>query len=166
VIPRQVLRDDVLSGHVVAAAGDLGDALAALGARVVAVEDASAETDTLVYDLRPPFAAGGMDGLRAALDGAWVAMHAVVNRAMVPDERGGKVCLVAPRADAGPHAGAARDAAENLARVLSIEWSRFQVRPVAITPGPGTSEEDLATIVAYLASPAGDYFSGCVLALA
>jgi NAD(P)-dependent dehydrogenase (short-subunit alcohol dehydrogenase family) len=149
-----VLRDDVLAGQVVAVAGGgLGEALAALGARVVAVE-ADEEIDTLVCDLRPSFGTGGMDGLRAALDGAWVAVHGVATRAMIPDERGGKICLVAPRADAGPHAGAARDAAENLARVLSIEWSRFAIRPVAVTPGPDTGEEDLATIVAYLASPA------------
>ncbi|MCW3064833.1 MAG: hypothetical protein JWN32_2005 [Solirubrobacterales bacterium] len=156
----------MLAGQVVAlTGGGLGDALAGLGARVVAA-DAEAAIDTLVCDLRPPFGAGGMPGLRAALDGAWEAAHAVATRAMIPEERGGKICLVAPRADAGPHAGAARDAAENLARVLSIEWSRFGVRPVAVTPGPGTEEDALATIVAYLASPAGDYFSGCVLALA
>jgi hypothetical protein len=162
----RVLQDDVLAGQVVAiTGGGLGDVLGALGARIVA-PGAEEAIDTLVCDLRPSFGAGGMAGLRAALDGAWVAVHGVATRAMIPDERGGKICLVAPRADAGPHAGAARDAAENLARVLSIEWSRFGVRPVAVTPGPGTDEEDLATVVAYLASPAGDYFSGCVLALA
>jgi citronellol/citronellal dehydrogenase len=84
---------------------------------------------------------------------------------MIPEERGGKICLIAPRADAGDHAGAARDAAENLARVLSIEWSRFGIRPVAVKPGARTSEEELATVVAYLASPAGDYFSGAVLTI-
>jgi NAD(P)-dependent dehydrogenase (short-subunit alcohol dehydrogenase family) len=154
------LRDDVLDGLVVAVWGgaSVGPALAALGAHIV--EPGSEEAiDTLVCDLRGPFGDGGMDGLRAALDGAWETIHAAGTGVA-------KICLIAPRADAGEHAGAARDAAENLARVLSIEWSRFGVRPVALAPGASTSEEDLQTIVAYLASPAGDYFSGCVFSLA
>jgi NAD(P)-dependent dehydrogenase (short-subunit alcohol dehydrogenase family) len=154
------LRDDLLAGLVVAVWGgaSVGPALAALGARIVE-PDAEGAIDTLLCDLREPFGAGGMGGLRAALDGAWETIHAAGTST-------GKICLIAPPPGAGEHAGAARDAAENLARVLSIEWSRFGVRPVAIAPGPDTAEEELATIVAYLASPAGDYFSGCVLTLA
>jgi NAD(P)-dependent dehydrogenase (short-subunit alcohol dehydrogenase family) len=159
-----LLRDGALAGQVIAVAGSSTFGLEELGARVVSGEAAD-PIDTLVCDLREPFGAGGMDGLRTALDGAWATIQAVATRAMIPEERGGKMCLVAPRADAGDHAGAARDAAENLARVLSIEWSRFGIRPVTVTPGERTSEEELATVVAYLASPAGDYFSGCVLAL-
>jgi hypothetical protein len=160
-----LLRDGALAEQVIAVAGSSsGFGLEELGARVVS-EDSGTPIDTLVCDLREPFGAGGMEGLRAALDGAWATIQAVAKRAMIPEERGGKICLIAPRADAGEHAGAARDAAENLARVLSIEWSRFAIRPVAITPGGRTSDDELATVVAYLASPAGDYFSGCVLAL-
>jgi NAD(P)-dependent dehydrogenase (short-subunit alcohol dehydrogenase family) len=161
---QSLLRDDALAGRVIAVAGPSAFGLADLGARVVSGE-AEEPIDTLVCDLREPFGAGGMDGLRGALDGAWATIQAVANRAMIPGERGGKICLIAPAADAGEHAGAARDAVENLARVLSIEWSRFAIRPVAVTPGERTSDEELGTVVAYLASPAGDYFSGCVLAL-
>jgi citronellol/citronellal dehydrogenase len=69
--------------------------------------------------------------------------------------------LVAP----GPEAGPLRAALENLARTLSVEWARFDVRTTAILPGAETTDEELGTLVAYLASPAGDYYSGCALAL-
>ena len=89
------------------------------------------------------------------------------------------------------HSSAARAAVENLTRVLSIEWARFGIRLTALAAGPfatdalrtkypkpvvegvaGTvplgrlgTEEEFAWLVAYLASPAGDYFSGAVLTI-
>jgi hypothetical protein len=53
-----------------------------------------------------------------------------------------------------------------MARTLSIEWSRYGIRTTAVTPGAGTTAADLAGIVAYLVSTAGDYFSGARLDLA
>jgi citronellol/citronellal dehydrogenase len=73
--------------------------------------------------------------------------------------------LLAPRPGDGTHAHAARAALENLSRTLSIEWSRYGIRTTTITPGPRTSDDEVAGIVAYLASPAGDYFSGARLDL-
>ena len=85
------------------------------------------------------------------------------------------------------HSSAARAAVENLTRVLSIEWARFGIRLVALAAGhvrdgddahqvsagrwstasAGTmplgrlgTEEEFAWLVAYLASPAGDFVSG------
>lgn len=179
-----LLRPGLLAGHVVALGG--GDALAppltALGATTVALpqgedEDAAAacvrdaldahgRVDALLHDLRPAFGAGGPDGLRAALDGAWVAIRALAATAFIPEERGGKVMLIAPPPDAAdPASTGLRAAAENLARTPSIEWARHGVVTVAITPGAATTDEELAALAAYLASPAGDYFSGCRLAL-
>jgi NAD(P)-dependent dehydrogenase (short-subunit alcohol dehydrogenase family) len=171
-----LLRPGLLDGLVVELGGD-GDAfgapLAALGARTAALpatldEEAMANavdpaTQVLVHDLRPASA----DGLRPTLDLAWVTVRAVANAAFLPAARGGKVMLVAPGADpAGDSAVAGiRAATENLARTLSIEWARHGVTTVAITPGADTSEDELAALTAYLASPAGDYFSGCRLAL-
>jgi citronellol/citronellal dehydrogenase len=89
------------------------------------------------------------------------------------------------------HSSAARAAVENLTRVLSIEWARFGIRLTALAAGPfgtqtmrtkypkpvvegvaGTvplqrlgTEEEFAWLVAYLASPAGDYLSGAVLTI-
>ena len=89
------------------------------------------------------------------------------------------------------HSSAARAAVENLTRVLSIEWARFGIRLTALAAGHfatdtlmtkypkpvvegvaetvplgrlGT-EEEFAWLVAYLARPAGDYFSGAVLTI-
>ncbi|MGN6188916.1 MAG: hypothetical protein ACTHOE_08455 [Conexibacter sp.] len=169
----ELLRPHLLDGRLVALGGG-GDAFAAsleaLGARTAALplaldEEAMAAavdpaTDVLVHDLRPAFA----DGLRATLDLAWVTVRAVANAALIPG--GGKVTLIAPAPDpARPAVAGVRAAAENLARTLSIEWARHGIVTVAIAPGADTSDAELAALAAYLASPAGDYFSGCRLAL-
>jgi len=175
-----LLRSGLLDGRLVAVGGGAGDALgaplAALGARLAPLptaldEDAMAAavdpaTDVLLHDLRPAFA----DGLRAALDLAWVTVRAVANAAFIPgtpSSGGGKVTLIAPHAaPAGdPAVAGARAATENLARTLSIEWARHGIATVAITPGADSDDAQLAALAAFLASPAGDYFSGCRLAL-
>ena len=80
-----------------------------------------------------------------------------VDRGRAP---GGQLLLLAPPpGDAG--AEAARAGLENLARTLSIEWARHGIRPVAILPGAATEPEEVAELAAFLASPAGDYYSGC-----
>ncbi|MBS1871151.1 MAG: hypothetical protein JSS99_15985 [Actinobacteria bacterium] len=173
-----LLRPHLLDGTLVALGGGgshdaLAAPLTALGARTAALpatpdEDAMAAavdpaTDVLVHDLRPAFAAAqGDDALRAALDLAWVTVRAVANAALLPG--GGKLALIAPP-PGGTAAAGVRAAAENLARTLSIEWARHGVTPVAITPGSDTDDAQLAALAAFLASPAGDYWSGCRLAL-
>jgi len=167
-----LLRPGLLADRVVALGGAttvLGPPLAALGARTIALDgddDAPTDVDVLLHDLRPAFGAGGHDAFRAALDGAWATIRAVANAAFIPGGRGGKIVLIAPPpADGDPVAEAARAAAENLARTLSIEWARHRITTVALLPGPATTDAELAALAAYLASPAGDYFSGCRLAL-
>jgi NAD(P)-dependent dehydrogenase (short-subunit alcohol dehydrogenase family) len=179
-----LLRPGLLDGRVVALGGGgshdaLAEPLAALGAatpRLPATldEDAMAAavdpaTGVLLHDLRPAFAAGGDDALRAALDLAWVTVRAVADIAFIPDARGGKIALIAPRADrtgsADPAVHGVRAAGENLARTLSIEWARRGITTVAITPGADSNDAELTALAAFLASPAGDYFSGCRLAL-
>jgi citronellol/citronellal dehydrogenase len=173
-----VLRPGVLDGVSVCVAGRGGGVaarLAALGASVAALvadlgdEDAVAAAvaalrriDVLVVDAAGPFAAagGGMPALRATVDGTWNAVRTVVNAGWTdPDGgAGGKVVLLAPRLDAGAHAAAVGAALENLARTLSVEWARFGVRVVAVRAG---DDAQRAELTAFLASPAGDYFSGC-----
>jgi citronellol/citronellal dehydrogenase len=110
-------------------------------------------------------------------------------------DRGGKIVNVTLSPHHGlpgmAHSSAARAAVENLTRVLSIEWARFGIRLTALAAGhfgtetlrtkypkqvvegvAGTvplgrlgTEEEFAWLVAYLATPAGDYFSGAVLTL-
>ena len=93
------------------------------------------------------------------LDAAFIATRAVAG-AWIAAERGGKVVLIAPRDDAPQRA-----ALENLARTLSIEWSRYAITPTAILPGAATTDAEVAQLVAFLASPAGDYYSGCAFTL-
>jgi len=183
-----LLRPGLLDGLVVALGGGgdvFGPPLAALGAHpavlpatldedamVAAVDPA---TRVLVHDLRPAFArapAPVEDPLRATLDLAWVTVRAVANAAFIsgsgagPASGSGKITLIAPAPDDDHSAVAGvRAAAENLARTLSIEWARHGITTVAITPASDTTAAELAALAAYLASPAGDYFSGCRLAL-
>ena len=90
--------------------------------------------------------------------------RAIVNAVFAPAGFG-KVLLLAPRPADGPDAAAAGAALENLARTTGVEWARLGIRVVAVRPRDVTSATSLAQCVAYLASPAGDYFSGCVLDL-
>lgn len=130
--------------------------------------------DVLVNDAAGFFAAGrgpaadhgaGLTALRGALDCPWNATRALANTAFLPGPRGGKVVNLAPGPAAGPRAPAARAALENMARTLSIEWARHGVRITTVTPGADTEPDEVAALVAFLASPAGDYHSGCRLDL-
>src|SRR5918992_1490324 len=132
--------------------------------------------------------------MRLNVEGTWLMAHAVATRAMIPESRGGKIVNVTLSPHHGlpgmAHSSAARAAVENLTRVLSIEWSRFGIRLTAIASGHFETEalekypkpvregvartvplqrlgrpEEQAWLVAYLASPAGDYFSGCVITI-
>jgi NAD(P)-dependent dehydrogenase (short-subunit alcohol dehydrogenase family) len=173
-----MLRAGLLEGTVVATAGGadhVAGACAALGATVAALDAdprdeaavavaaaALGPVGTLVFDAAPPFAAagGGIDGLREGLDQAWNATRAVANAIWRPGA-GGKLVLLGARPRDGAHAAALGAALENTARTLSIEWARYAIRSTAIVPGDATGDDDVAQLVAYLASPAGDYFSGC-----
>jgi NAD(P)-dependent dehydrogenase (short-subunit alcohol dehydrogenase family) len=143
------MRDGVLAGvRVAAAQGPCAARAEELGATIVR---AGEPAEVLVWE--------GAGGIRDVLDGAWAAIRAVAVPFMIPAEDG-LIVLVAPRPDDAA-AEAARAGLENLARTLSIEWARFGVRPVAIWPGTGTSPAEVAELVAFLASPAGAYYSGC-----
>ena len=142
----------------------------AAGAR--AAPAAAADADLLAVDAASVFAAAGAgrDALRLCLEVSWGVTKAVAERAFLPGEsgseaRGGRIVLIAPGPEAGEHAEAARGGLENLSRTLAIEWARHQTTPVTIAPGAETSAQAVAALVAYLASPAGAYFSGCLLDL-
>jgi NAD(P)-dependent dehydrogenase (short-subunit alcohol dehydrogenase family) len=178
----ELLRPGVLDGVriLVAGTGPLSDAIGAraalLGATVesLAVDpfgdepDGVDAADLLVWDGDGAVGAhSGVDGVRAALDGAWLAIRPVANRAWIEPggAEGGRILLLAPR-PGDAHAEAARAGLENLARTLSVEWARFGIRPVAVLPGAGSTAGEVAELAAYLASPAGAYYSGCAFTLA
>jgi NAD(P)-dependent dehydrogenase (short-subunit alcohol dehydrogenase family) len=119
----------------------------------------------LVVDGAGLFAA---DGLRACLEGVWDATHAVVNQAFLPhgpSPSTRRIVYLAPAPGAGKSAGAALAGLENLSRTLSTEWARYGITVVTIAPGETTAAGEVAALCAYLASPAGAYFSGCLLDL-
>jgi citronellol/citronellal dehydrogenase len=120
--------------------------------------------------------------------------HAAATKAFIP-QRSGKVISVTLSPHNGMpgmvHSGAARAAVENMMRTLSIEWARFGIRLCAVAAGQFDTEvlrtkyppqvaehvhrtiplgrlgtpEEMAWMVAYLASPAGDFLSGCVITI-
>ena len=129
--------------------------------------------------------------IRLNVEGTWLMTHAVATRSMIP-AGGGKVVSITLSPHNGQpgmaHSSAARAAVENLMKVLSIEWSRFNIKLNAIAAGQiGTDvfytkypkevveamaasvplgrvgrPEEIAGAVAYLASPPGDFVSGTV----
>ena len=167
-----VLRPALLDGvALLLAAADLpsrfGEAVIARAAELRAAVDrvvvdptgdevAPRDTDVVVWD------GASLAGPRDVLDGAWLALRPAAG-AWIAAERPASLLLAPPPADAG--AEAARAGLENLARTLSIEWARHGIRPVAILPGESTEPEEVAELAAFLASPAGDYYSGCAFRL-
>jgi NAD(P)-dependent dehydrogenase (short-subunit alcohol dehydrogenase family) len=175
-----VLRGELLSGRTVALAGgvapDVCSSLASLGAALRELPSSELDDDRAedwVRSAAPVHAlvasVGALETAEAgrldcALDRTWTAVRAVTAGALIPGG-GGKVVLLGPPPHAGAHASALRAGIENLARTLSVEWARHAVTVTAIMPGERTDDGQIATVVAYLLSPAGDYFSGCRLEL-
>ena len=128
------------------------------------------------------------------VQGTWNMTHAAATKAFIP-QQGGKVISITLSPHNGMpgmvHSGAARAAVENMMRTLSVEWSRFGIRCVAVAPGQIGTEtfktkypremvesmaetipigrlgrpEEVAWLIAYLASPAGDFFSGTTVTI-
>jgi citronellol/citronellal dehydrogenase len=128
------------------------------------------------------------------VQGTWQMTHAVATKAFIPQGGGKVVSMTISPHNGMPgmvHSGAARAAVENMMRTLSIEWSRFDIKLCAIAVGQFDTEtlrtkypeeisrnvartvplqrlgreEEMGWLVAYLASPAGDFFSGAVLTI-
>jgi citronellol/citronellal dehydrogenase len=128
------------------------------------------------------------------VQGTWQMTHAAATKAFIPQGEGKVISITVSPHMGFPgmvHTGAARAAVENMTRTLSVEWARFGTRLVAVAIGQfdtetlrtkypkpivegvaGTvplgrlgREEEMAWLIAYLASPGGDFFSGCVITL-
>jgi citronellol/citronellal dehydrogenase len=128
------------------------------------------------------------------VQGTWQMTHAAATKAFIP-QRSGKVISVTLSPHNGmpgmTHSGAARAAVENMMRTLAIEWARFDIKLCAVAAGQFDTEvlrtkyppqvsqnvartiplqrlgtpDEMAWMVAYLASPAGDFLSGCVITI-
>ena len=126
------------------------------------------------------------------VQGTWQMTHAAATKAFIPQCEGKVVSITVSPHMGFPgmvHTGAARAAVENMMRTLSVEWARFGIKLVAVAIGQfdtetlrtkypkaivdnvaGTvplgrlgTEDEAAWLMAFLASPAGDFFSGCVI---
>lgn len=158
----------------------------------VVVNNAGGQYMTPAEDITPK---GFRTVMRLNVEGTWLVSHEVATKAMIPDARGGKIVNVTLSPHHGlpgmAHSSAARAAVENLTRVLSIEWSRFGIRLTALAAGHFDTDtlrtkypkpvvegvastvplqrlgrpEEFAWLVAYVASPGGDYLSGAILTI-
>jgi citronellol/citronellal dehydrogenase len=128
------------------------------------------------------------------VQGTWLMTHAAATKAFIPQRQGKVVSVTLSPHHGMPgmvHSGAARAAVENMMRTLSIEWARFNVKLCAVAAGQFDTEvlrtkyppqvaegvhrtvplqrlgtpEEMAWLIAYLASPAGDFLSGCVITI-
>jgi citronellol/citronellal dehydrogenase len=173
--------------------GALVDAVLAEHGRIdLLVNNAGGQFLTPAEDITPK---GFRTVIRLNVEGTWLMTHAVATKAMIPSGSGGKIVNVTISPHNGlpgmAHSSAARAAVENLTRVLSIEWSRFGIKLNSIAAGQfGTetlrtkyphavvehleqtiplgrlgTEDEFAWAVAYLASPAGDFYSGSILTI-
>jgi NAD(P)-dependent dehydrogenase (short-subunit alcohol dehydrogenase family) len=116
-------------------------------------------------DARDPGTKVAAAALDACLQTVWTIARSVFNLAFAPAQRGGRILFLAPAPDAGEYSESALAGLENLSRTLSIEWARHDVTAVTIAPGAARRAAEVAALAAYLASPAGAYFSGCLLDL-
>ena len=153
---------DPQAGDEQATAAAVGVALAQLGSIDVLVNDAAA---LFARARGPESGADGADALRACADAVWVATRCVAQEAFLGPARPGRIITVAPSPDAGSFADASRAALENMTRTLSVEWARHGVTTVSVALGSRTDDFELAALLAFLSSSAGEYFSGCQLDL-
>jgi citronellol/citronellal dehydrogenase len=128
------------------------------------------------------------------VQGTWQMTHAAATKAFIPGG-GGKVISITLSPHHGMpgmvHSGAARAAVENMMRTLAVEWARFGIKTCALAAGQFATEtlltkypqvvvdnlersipigragraEEMAWLVAYLASPAGDFVSGTTITI-
>lgn len=126
--------------------------------------------------------------------GTWLMTHAAATKAFIPQESGTVLSITLSPHGGMPgmvHSGAARAAVENMMKTLATEWSRFGIRTCAIAAGQFATDtfvnkypkeivegvhrsipmgrvgesEEMAWLLAFLASDAGAFHSGSVITL-
>ena len=128
------------------------------------------------------------------VNGTWLMTHAAATKAFIPQGEGKVLSVTLSPHHGMPgmvHSGAARAAVENMMRTLAVEWARFGIKTCALAAGQFATEtlltkyppevvanversiplgrtgrpEEIAWLLAYLASPAGDFYSGTTITI-
>ena len=127
---------------------------------------------------------------RLNLDAPWYLTTRIAARSMIPNKYG-KVVSVTMTPQRGipgmAHSSAARAGIESLTQTLAVEWAQHGIRLVAVAPGIVHTQawegygidpdvmgrlvplqrlqepEEVAAVIAFLLSPAGDYITGTTL---
>lgn len=127
---------------------------------------------------------------RLNLDATWYTTVQVARQSMIPRGFGRIVSITMTPRTGIPgmsHSSAARAGVESLTRTLSVEWGKYGIRINAIAPGIVHTEawenygldpahmgeampvgrlqtaDDIAALVTFLVSPAGDYINGATI---
>ena len=127
---------------------------------------------------------------RLNLDAVWYMTTQVANRFFIPAGYGKIVSITMTPHRGMPlmaHSSAARSGVESLTRNWAVEWGRFGIRSVALAPGIVHTEawerygldpaqigaglpagrlqtaDEVAALVTFCFSPAGDYMTGATL---
>lgn len=127
--------------------------------------------------------------MRLNLDATWYLTTQVAAQSMLPQGYGKIVCITMTPSRGMPgmtHSSASRAAVESLVRTWAAEWASRGVRTVAVAPGIVHTDamerygidpaqvatvvpagrlqtpEEVAELVAFVASPAGDYITSVV----
>jgi citronellol/citronellal dehydrogenase len=128
---------------------------------------------------------------RLNLDAPWYLTTRIAARSMIPRQYGKVVSVTMTPRRGIPymaHSSAARAAVESLTKTLAVEWGGHGIRIVAVAPGivhteawegygldPATvaksmllkrlqTPEEVAAVIAFCLSPAGDYITGTTIA--
>ena len=168
----------------------VSEALAGFGAIDVLVNNAGGQFEAAAEEISDK---GWRAVQRLSLDATWSVTRTVATRSMIP-AGGGLIVFVGFSPLRGipgfAHASAARAAVANLASGLALEWSRHQIRSVCVAAGTIATDalaqygedatgrwersvplgrlgspEEVASLIAFLATPGGAYITGTTLVI-